>query len=151
MEIFSALLVLCAGNSPVADEFPSQRPVTPSLFSLICAWINDWVNNREAGELRRHWAHYAVTVMPRVHLCYFQIKFDRFSQFSVNYWELNQALLRHIMLLRKTRNSVFYQCSMNAFGKGSNTNKILCTDKIGANQKAWSGTMNSSMFVQYKY
>ena len=24
------------------------------MFSLICAWINGWVNNREAGDLRRH-------------------------------------------------------------------------------------------------
>ena len=28
METFSALLALCAGNSPVTGEFPSQRPVT---------------------------------------------------------------------------------------------------------------------------
>ena len=33
------------------------------LFSLICAWINGWVNNLEAGELRRHRAHYDVTVI----------------------------------------------------------------------------------------
>ena len=33
------------------------------MFSLICAWINGWVNNREAGDLRRHRAHYDVTVM----------------------------------------------------------------------------------------
>ena len=32
------------------------------MFSLI--WINVWVNNREAGDLRRYCAHYAVTVMP---------------------------------------------------------------------------------------
>ena len=32
-------------------------------FSLICAWINGWVHNREAGDLRRHCAHYDVTVM----------------------------------------------------------------------------------------
>ena len=38
METFSALLAVCAGNSPVTGEFPSQRPVTWSLmFSLICA------------------------------------------------------------------------------------------------------------------
>ena len=36
------------------------------MFSLICAWINDWVNNREAGDLRRHRAHYDVTVMIEV-------------------------------------------------------------------------------------
>ena len=33
------------------------------IFSLICVWINGWVNNREAGDLRRYRAHYDVTVM----------------------------------------------------------------------------------------
>ena len=33
------------------------------IFSLICVWINGWVNNREAGDLRRHRAHYDVIVM----------------------------------------------------------------------------------------
>ena len=33
------------------------------MFSLICVWINDWVNNREAGDLRRYRGHYDVTVM----------------------------------------------------------------------------------------
>ena len=33
------------------------------MFSLICAWINDWVNNHEAGGLRCHLAHYDVTGM----------------------------------------------------------------------------------------
>ena len=175
MEIFSALLVLCAGNSSVTGEFPAQRPVTRSfdvffdlhlnkrlskqswdrwfetpsrslwrhrneislgqsktstaatmvtshvtnyltymlssivliwvrwplwiflnmmtssngnifrvtghlcgprwiphikgqwrgalMFSLICIWISGWVNNGEAGDLRRYRAHYDVTVM----------------------------------------------------------------------------------------
>ena len=33
------------------------------MFYLIGAWINGWVNNREAGDLRRRRAHYDVTVM----------------------------------------------------------------------------------------
>ena len=33
------------------------------MFYFICVWINGWVNNREAGDLRRHLAHYDVTVM----------------------------------------------------------------------------------------
>ena len=33
------------------------------MFSLICARINGWVNNREAGDLRCHRAHYDVIVM----------------------------------------------------------------------------------------
>ena len=61
---FSALLALCGGNSPVTGEFPSQRPVTQSFdASLICSWINGWLNNREAGDLRRYHAYDDVTVM----------------------------------------------------------------------------------------
>ena len=33
------------------------------VFSLICAWMDGWVNNREASDLRHHRAHYDVTVM----------------------------------------------------------------------------------------
>ena len=50
----------------VTGEFPSQRPVTRSFdvfFDL--SWITGWVNNREAGDLRRHRAHYDVIAMSR--------------------------------------------------------------------------------------
>ena len=33
------------------------------MFTLMCARINGWVNNREAGDLRRYRAHYDVIVM----------------------------------------------------------------------------------------
>ena len=33
------------------------------MFSLICVWINGWVNNLEAGDLRRYRAHYDVIAM----------------------------------------------------------------------------------------
>ena len=33
------------------------------MFTLICARINGWVNDREAGDLRRYCAHYDVIVM----------------------------------------------------------------------------------------
>ena len=128
METISALLAICAGNSPVTGEFHAQRSVTRSfdaffdlrlnegcvnkveagdlrrhrahddvikwkhfprywpfvrgihrspvnsphkgqwrgalMFNLICARINVWVNNREAGDLRRYRTHYDVIVMP---------------------------------------------------------------------------------------
>ena len=35
----------------------------PLMFSFIYSWINRRVNNREAGDLRRHRAHYDVIVM----------------------------------------------------------------------------------------
>ena len=33
------------------------------MYSFICAWINGWVNNREAGDWRHRRAHYDVIVM----------------------------------------------------------------------------------------
>ena len=33
------------------------------MFSLICAWINSWLNNREAGDLRHNHVHYGIIVM----------------------------------------------------------------------------------------
>ena len=45
-------------NSPHKGQW--RRAV---IFSLIRAWTNDWVRNRGASDLRRHGAHYDVTVM----------------------------------------------------------------------------------------
>ena len=33
------------------------------VFSFICAWTNGWVNNRDTCDLRRHCAHYDITVI----------------------------------------------------------------------------------------
>ena len=69
METFSALLALCAGNSPVPVNSPHKGQWRGALmFSLIWAWINNWVNNREAGDLRRYRGHYDVSVM--IMACY---------------------------------------------------------------------------------
>ena len=57
------------------NHFPRYWPFVPVnsrhkgqwrgalMFSLICAWINDWVNNREAGDLRCHRGYFHVNVM----------------------------------------------------------------------------------------
>ena len=64
METFSALPALCAGNSSVTCEFPSQGQWRRALkFSLICTCTNDLVNNRDAGDMGRHRSHYDATVM----------------------------------------------------------------------------------------
>ena len=69
METFFALLAPLYGeihrsavNSPHKGQL---RRVL--MFSLICTWLHGWVNIREAGDLRRHRAHYDVNVMWRVH------------------------------------------------------------------------------------
>ena len=49
-------------RSPVI--FPHKGQWCGALqFSLICVWINGWINNRETGDLRRHGTNYDVTVM----------------------------------------------------------------------------------------
>ena len=55
METFSALPTLCTGNSPVNSTHKGQWRGT-LMFSLIC-WINGWVSNHKAGDLRRHRDH----------------------------------------------------------------------------------------------
>ena len=49
-------------RSPVNSPHKGQQR-RALIFSLICVWINGWVNNREAGDLKRHRAHYNVIVM----------------------------------------------------------------------------------------
>ena len=46
------------GNSPHKGQWRGAL-----MSSLIFDWINSWENNREAGDLRRHRAHYDVIVM----------------------------------------------------------------------------------------
>ena len=61
---FSVLLALCAGNSTVTGEFPSQRPVTRSFDVFFGMRSNKRLRNkRTAGDLRRHRAYYDVNVM----------------------------------------------------------------------------------------
>ena len=64
MKIFSALLAICAGNSPVTGEFPAQRPVARGfdVFFDLCL-NNGWINNHEDGDLRRSRVHYDVIVL----------------------------------------------------------------------------------------
>ena len=64
---------LCAGNSPGPVNSPHKGQWRGALmfslicgefmFSLICVWINDWVNNCDTGDLRRHRGHCDVIVM----------------------------------------------------------------------------------------
>ena len=65
METFSALLAICAGSSPHKGQWRGAL-----MFFLVCVWINGWVNNHEAGDLRRYRAHYDVIVMEFQHWLY---------------------------------------------------------------------------------
>ena len=88
----------CLETCRWSDALSMRRPVNSPhkcqwhralIFSVICVWINGWVNYRETGELRRYRAHYdviAMSIQP-IAILPFQI-IDQFSinldQFSIN-------------------------------------------------------------------
>ena len=81
------------------------------MFSLICAWPSGWVNNQDAGDLRRHGAHYDVTVMG----CRIVI------QWSGQPWDLsafNASLLSNFELVKQVKlgGSVHYGRNCLKFG-----------------------------------
>ena len=61
MMTFSVLLALCAGNSPVTGEFPSQRPVTQSFDVFFDLNLNKCLSK----QLRHRWFE-----MPLPSLCH---------------------------------------------------------------------------------
>ena len=69
METFSALLALCAGNSPVTGEFPSQRPETRSFDVFFDLRLNKRLSKQKWGwwfetptrSLWRNWTYRVIT------------------------------------------------------------------------------------------
>ena len=62
-------------RSPLNSPHKGKR-LGALMVSLICIWTNDWVNNRDAGDLGRHHVHYDVTIMWwRHHECLFVHQF----------------------------------------------------------------------------
>ena len=49
METLSALLALCAGNSPVTVEFPAQRPVKQNIDVFFDLCLNKWLSKQSWG------------------------------------------------------------------------------------------------------
>ena len=81
MEIFSALLAICAGNSPVTGEFPTQRPVTRSFdvyFDLRPKerlgkqWWGWWFETLS----RSLWRHRNASGMTHWHWCLRLVQFQ---------------------------------------------------------------------------
>ena len=99
-------------TGPLCREFTGHRwiPRTKAsdaelwCFSLISAWINGWVNNSEAGDLRHHRAHYDVSVMVVLsyklcsNKCPVKNKVEQHTQylswtFIIHLWTSNKGIL----------------------------------------------------------
>ena len=77
------------------------------MFFFICAWINDWVNNHEAGDLRRHRTHYDVIVMRQANdncLIHIILKYIPF-RFTL---KLLDHLVRNVILFS---NIIHHKCT----------------------------------------
>ena len=89
------------------------------MFSLICIWINGWVNNREAGDLRHYGTHYDVALMSWGPFSYWNVstltptcisdhtsgkvwdkvtyRFPNFNGTTAEAWEWMSYLLSHLL------------------------------------------------------
>ena len=99
------------------------------MFSLICAWIKGWTNNRYAGDLRRHRVYYDVTVMyPMYHWAHTHHIVIFFFNFH-DYW-LSDSLLICIYMHPqsytiqpdKYRNTVGFLLCLMCLGTGLHAN-----------------------------
>ena len=110
IETFSALLAICAGNSPVFSEFPTQRPVTRSFDIFFDLRLNkrlSWVNNRDAGDLRRYRAHYDVTVMAHL-VCHHPTYFPSGLAFWVVEFGTHIGVILSLKLLLRVYTPVYW-------------------------------------------
>ena len=79
-------------RSPVNSHTGQWRGAL--MFSLICVWINGWVNNGEAGDLRHCLAHFDVTVMHfgEYPLCLFSCDSYFYQNISIKISEAYNAI-----------------------------------------------------------
>ena len=68
METFSALLVICAGNSPVTGEFPVQRPVTRSIDVFFDLRLNKRLNAEKIpfDDVKTKWGRHKSGVVANI-------------------------------------------------------------------------------------
>ena len=88
METFSALLAICAGNSPVTCEFPKQRPVTRSFDVFFHLRLNKQLSKQSWGWWfetlsRPLWRHCNVTWKHFQHRCLFVRRLHRSTVVSL--------------------------------------------------------------------
>ena len=92
-------------RSPV--NFPHKGQWRGALmFTLICARINSWVNNGEAGDLRRHPGHYDVIVMSSIVVIYHILCTCMVDQFSLCSFDNKCIFIDSVIVHSSMRDSV---------------------------------------------
>ena len=99
IDTFSALLALCAGNSPVTGEFPSQRPVTQSFGVFFDLRLNKRLTKQSCGwwfetPSRSLWRHSTGPKLHHLHI-YTAISWPKLNKLvlSNNCCKFNRIIL----------------------------------------------------------
>ena len=94
-----------------------------SMFSLICAWTNDWAKTRDAGHLTRHRAYYDVTV-----ICDCD---NSFLSNTLQLWHLLSVLFAITWYSFLSRWNIFGYYSINYHFPFTNHVSTICWDSGG--------------------
>ena len=87
-----AIVMMTSSNGNIF-RVTGNSPVTGALmFSLICAWINNWVKNREADDLRRHRGHYDVTVIENQWDAIYWCKHHHYKDLFCKGWQIRKIV-----------------------------------------------------------
>ena len=98
------------------------------MFSLICVWINGWVNNGEADDLRCYRTHYDITVMCQHHLSVQEIANIMFC--FLKWFQHRRSSYRKLYCISHCHVCNFFIfCSLHQFGnlemKNAKPSKLL--------------------------
>ena len=96
------------GNSPHKGQWRGAL-----IFSLICAWLNGWTNNRDGGDLRRHRAPLDVIVVTYL-LRIISTKWWE-MQITIYFTSKQPSISRNIHILSVS--CTFAMCCLNACAK----------------------------------
>ena len=167
METFSALLAICAGNSPVTGEFHAQRPATRSFDVFFDLRLNKRLSKQSwgwrfetPGDLRRHRAHYDVTVMYISHWAA-RVNSQNRPHFEGDYrnWWLTRALLDAIQLAASRRNMQKHLCKLERdttkfdifFRLGRPSQKIFVWLLLGPYARAYVSLGLTSSYISNQH
>ena len=127
MEIFSALLAICAGNSPVPGEFPAQRPVTRSFDVFFDLRLNKRLCKQSWGwwfetPSRPFWRHRIMDNPSKIHESCRNSLVRTFSLIT-NYSEI----------LHREQHGPCWLCHWDITGKGITFARRVCSCPIESN------------------
>ena len=83
------------------------------VLSFICAWMNSWVNNHEAGDLRRYRAHYDFTICTYTQIDYVCMTWHTIPAYCQFEWLVPASMWQSMIISQwQTRIMKFLMCAL---------------------------------------